>query len=91
MARWFGSWSGTIGTATGAFAGAADRADKLPLLVAYNIYNRALRGRRRLAVRLRRLDRPVRRRDRQPPCRRHPRTGLPRGLRLHDPGPDRRT
>ncbi|MER6679870.1 glycoside hydrolase family 6 protein [Streptomyces olivaceoviridis] len=40
MARWFGSWSGTIGTATGAFAGAADHSDKLPVLVAYNIYNR---------------------------------------------------
>ncbi|MEV6249787.1 glycoside hydrolase family 6 protein [Streptomyces sp. NPDC051742] len=40
MARWFGAWSGTIGTATGAFVGAADQADKLPVLVAYNIYNR---------------------------------------------------
>ncbi|MEU7644545.1 glycoside hydrolase family 6 protein [Streptomyces huasconensis] len=40
MARWFGAWSGTIGTATGAYAGAADRSDKLPILVAYNIYNR---------------------------------------------------
>ncbi|MGA5194266.1 glycoside hydrolase family 6 protein [Streptomyces exfoliatus] len=40
MARWFGAWSGTIGTATGAYAGAADNADKLPVLVAYNIYNR---------------------------------------------------
>ncbi|WP_306325966.1 glycoside hydrolase family 6 protein [Streptomyces venezuelae] len=40
MARWFGAWSGTIGTATGAYVGAADQADKLPLLVAYNIYQR---------------------------------------------------
>lgn len=40
MARWFGSWSGTIGTATGAYVGAADNQDKLPILVAYNIYNR---------------------------------------------------
>ncbi|MFF8643182.1 glycoside hydrolase family 6 protein [Streptomyces sp. NPDC015345] len=40
MARWFGSWSGTIGTATGAYVGAADARDKLPVLVAYNIYNR---------------------------------------------------
>ncbi|MEV5177482.1 glycoside hydrolase family 6 protein [Streptomyces flaveolus] len=40
MARWFGSWSGTIGTATGAYVGAADYSDKLPVLVAYNIYNR---------------------------------------------------
>ncbi|MEU2600027.1 glycoside hydrolase family 6 protein [Streptomyces hirsutus] len=39
-ARWFGSWSGAIGTATSAYAGAADHADKLPVLVAYNIYNR---------------------------------------------------
>ncbi|MET7728424.1 glycoside hydrolase family 6 protein [Streptomyces mirabilis] len=38
-ARWFGSWSGTIGTATGAYVGAADYRDKLPILVAYNIYN----------------------------------------------------
>ncbi|SEB80153.1 glycoside hydrolase family 6 protein [Streptomyces sp. TLI_105] len=40
MARWFGSWSGAIGTATGAYVGAADSWDKLPILVAYNIYNR---------------------------------------------------
>lgn len=39
-ARWFGSWSGTIGTATGAYVGAADARDKLPILVAYNVYNR---------------------------------------------------
>ncbi|WP_318211690.1 glycoside hydrolase family 6 protein [Streptomyces sp. SJL17-1] len=37
QARWFGAWSGTIGTATGAYVGAADHADKLPILVAYNI------------------------------------------------------
>ena len=40
MAHWFGSWSGTIGTATGAYVGAADSQDKLPILVAYNIYTR---------------------------------------------------
>ncbi|MFE9017242.1 glycoside hydrolase family 6 protein [Streptomyces sp. NPDC007808] len=40
MARWFGSWSGTIGTATGAYVGAADQRDKLPILVAYNVYHR---------------------------------------------------
>ncbi|WP_225098941.1 glycoside hydrolase family 6 protein [Streptomyces sp. CoH27] len=40
MAHWFGSWSGTIGTATGAYTGAADHQHKLPVLVAYNIYNR---------------------------------------------------
>lgn len=40
MARWFGAWSGTIGTAAGAYVGAADQQDKLPILVAYNIYLR---------------------------------------------------
>ena len=40
MARWFGSWSGTIGTATGAYVGAAAYSSKLPILVAYNIYGR---------------------------------------------------
>ncbi|MFI6154770.1 glycoside hydrolase family 6 protein [Kitasatospora sp. NPDC051170] len=40
MARWFGNWSGTIGTATGAYVGAAAASDKLPILVAYNIPNR---------------------------------------------------
>ncbi|MEU9479504.1 glycoside hydrolase family 6 protein [Streptomyces sp. NPDC048191] len=40
MAHWFGSWSGTIGTATGAYVGAAEYQHKLPILVAYNIYNR---------------------------------------------------
>ncbi|PYC88363.1 endoglucanase [Streptomyces tateyamensis] len=39
-ARWFGNWSGTIGTATGAFVGAAAAGGKLPVLVAYNIPNR---------------------------------------------------
>ncbi|KJS58070.1 glycoside hydrolase family 6 protein [Streptomyces rubellomurinus] len=39
-ARWFGNWSGTIGTATGAFVGAAAAHGKLPVLVAYNIPNR---------------------------------------------------
>ncbi|MGM1058208.1 glycoside hydrolase family 6 protein [Saccharothrix sp. Mg75] len=40
MARWFGSWSGDIGQAVGSFVGAADSADKLPVLVAYNIPGR---------------------------------------------------
>ncbi|MFI0900288.1 glycoside hydrolase family 6 protein [Streptomyces sp. NPDC020983] len=40
MARWFGNWSGTIGTATGSFVGAAAAVGKLPILVAYNIPNR---------------------------------------------------
>ncbi|WP_371775717.1 glycoside hydrolase family 6 protein [Streptomyces sp. NBC_01438] len=44
MARWFGNWSGTIGTATGAYVGAADNKDKLPILVAYNIPNRDICG-----------------------------------------------
>ncbi|WP_405010003.1 glycoside hydrolase family 6 protein [Kitasatospora sp. NBC_01539] len=44
MARWFGNWSGTIGTATGAYVGAAANAGKLPVLVAYNIPNRDICG-----------------------------------------------
>ncbi|GAA1584500.1 glycoside hydrolase family 9 protein [Kribbella sancticallisti] len=41
MARWFGNPSGTtIGAAVGAFVGAADNADKLPILVAYNLPGR---------------------------------------------------
>lgn len=44
MARWFGNWSGTIGTATGAFVGAAADYGKLPILVAYNIPNRDICG-----------------------------------------------
>ncbi|MEU8460509.1 glycoside hydrolase family 6 protein [Streptomyces sp. NPDC029003] len=39
-ARWFGNWSGDIGSATGAYVGRADSYDKLPVLVAYNIPNR---------------------------------------------------
>ncbi|MEO3755822.1 glycoside hydrolase family 6 protein [Streptomyces sp. B6B3] len=39
-ARWFGSWSGDIGSAAGSFVGAAQSADKLPILVAYNMYGR---------------------------------------------------
>ncbi|MFD5462637.1 glycoside hydrolase family 6 protein [Kitasatospora sp. NPDC127059] len=39
-ARWFGNWSGTIGTATGAYVGAAAATGRLPILVAYNIPNR---------------------------------------------------
>jgi endoglucanase len=40
MASWFGNWSGDIGSAVGGYVGAADAADKLPLLVAYNIPGR---------------------------------------------------
>jgi endoglucanase len=40
MARWFGSWSGDIRSAASAFVGAAQSADKLPILVAYNMYGR---------------------------------------------------
>lgn len=43
-ARWFGDWSGTIGTATGAYVGAAANAGKLPILVAYNIPDRDICG-----------------------------------------------
>ncbi|RSS54796.1 endoglucanase [Streptomyces sp. WAC07061] len=39
-ARWFGNWSGDIAAATGSYAGRADAADKLPVLVAYNIPDR---------------------------------------------------
>ncbi|MFC9325634.1 glycoside hydrolase family 6 protein [Kitasatospora sp. NPDC057015] len=44
MARWFGNWSGTIGTATGAYVGAAQASGKLPVLVAYNIPDRDICG-----------------------------------------------
>ncbi|WP_444971319.1 glycoside hydrolase family 6 protein [Streptomyces sp. SAI-25] len=40
MARWFGAWSGDIGAAVGSYVGAADAADKLPVLIAYNIPGR---------------------------------------------------
>ncbi|MBP2437048.1 glycoside hydrolase family 6 protein [Microbacterium amylolyticum] len=40
MARWFGNWSGPIGTATGSYAGAASHSGKLPIMVAYNISGR---------------------------------------------------
>ncbi|MGW7519705.1 glycoside hydrolase family 6 protein [Streptomyces sp. NPDC054796] len=40
MARWFGSWSGDIGSAVNSYAGGAQAADKLPILVAYNMYGR---------------------------------------------------
>ncbi|MCO6008716.1 glycoside hydrolase family 6 protein [Actinoallomurus purpureus] len=44
MARWFGDWSGDIGTAVSAYVGAADTADKLPVLVAYNVPGRDCSG-----------------------------------------------
>nr|WP_269327502.1 glycoside hydrolase family 6 protein [Kineosporia mesophila] len=37
MARWFGDWSGNIGTAVGGYVGAAARAGKMPVLVSYNL------------------------------------------------------
>jgi endoglucanase len=40
MARWFGNWSGDIASAVSSFVAAADAADKLPVLVAYNIPGR---------------------------------------------------
>ncbi|SEM30667.1 endoglucanase [Stigmatella aurantiaca] len=39
-ARWFGNWSGDIGAAVSSYVSAADAADKLPVLVAYNIPGR---------------------------------------------------
>ncbi|MCE9666435.1 glycoside hydrolase family 6 protein [Myxococcus stipitatus] len=39
-ARWFGNWSGDIASAVSGFVSAADAADKLPVLVAYNIPGR---------------------------------------------------
>jgi endoglucanase len=40
IATWFGSWSNPVGTAVGALVGRADNADKLPVLVAYNLPGR---------------------------------------------------
>ncbi|WP_328326069.1 glycoside hydrolase family 6 protein [Kribbella sp. NBC_00382] len=42
--RWFGNWSGNIQQAVSQFVGAADTADKLPILVAYNIPGRDCGG-----------------------------------------------
>lgn len=43
-ARWFGGWSGDIGSAVAAYAKAADDTEKLPILVAYNIPGRDCGG-----------------------------------------------
>ncbi|MGI5286275.1 glycoside hydrolase family 6 protein [Nonomuraea polychroma] len=40
MARWFGGWSGDVRAAVSTYVAAADSADKLPVLVAYNIPGR---------------------------------------------------
>ncbi|WP_363800216.1 glycoside hydrolase family 6 protein [Lysobacter firmicutimachus] len=40
MGRWFGNWSGNIGTAVATYVDAARAADKRPILVAYNIPGR---------------------------------------------------
>ncbi|MFI6792246.1 glycoside hydrolase family 6 protein [Nonomuraea sp. NPDC050383] len=40
MARWFGNWNSDIGSAVSSYVTAADTADKLPVLVAYNIPGR---------------------------------------------------
>ncbi len=37
MGKWFGGWSGDIGTAVGKYVGAAASLDRIPILVAYNI------------------------------------------------------
>ncbi|WP_342380594.1 glycoside hydrolase family 6 protein [Myxococcus stipitatus] len=39
-AKWFGNWSGDIASAVSSYVAAADAADKLPVLVAYNIPGR---------------------------------------------------
>ncbi|MFK3646923.1 glycoside hydrolase family 6 protein [Lysobacter enzymogenes] len=44
MARWFGNWSGPIGSAVSRYVEAARSADKLPILVAYNIPGRDCGG-----------------------------------------------
>ncbi|QWP78732.1 glycoside hydrolase family 6 protein [Lysobacter sp. K5869] len=44
MARWFGNWSGPIGGAVSRFVEAARSADKLPILVAYNVPGRDCGG-----------------------------------------------
>ncbi|MFG1947817.1 glycoside hydrolase family 6 protein [Nonomuraea sp. NPDC048826] len=40
MARWVGGWSGDVGAVVSSYVSAADAADKLPVLVAYNIPGR---------------------------------------------------
>ncbi|MFI7443451.1 glycoside hydrolase family 6 protein [Nonomuraea indica] len=40
MARWFGAWSGDIRSAVSRYVAGADAADRLPVLVAYNIPGR---------------------------------------------------
>lgn len=39
-AKWFGEWSGNIGTAVSSYVGAAAGANKIPIMVAYNIPGR---------------------------------------------------
>ncbi|MBJ6759745.1 glycoside hydrolase family 6 protein [Myxococcaceae bacterium JPH2] len=43
-AKWFGNWSGDIASAVSSYVGAADTADKLPILVAYNVPGRDCGG-----------------------------------------------
>ncbi len=40
QARWFGGWSGDVKTSAGNYVRAANKQNKVPLLVAYNIPNR---------------------------------------------------
>ncbi|MFD9892222.1 glycoside hydrolase family 6 protein [Amycolatopsis sp. NPDC059027] len=43
-ARWFGNWSGDVRKSVDAYTYAADVADKLPVLVAYNVPGRDCKG-----------------------------------------------
>lgn len=43
-ARWFGEWSGPITPAVSAYVGAAAKAKKTPVMVAYNIVDRDCKG-----------------------------------------------
>lgn len=44
MARWFGDWNADIAAAVSSYVSAAEAADKLPILVAYNMYHRDCGG-----------------------------------------------
>lgn len=44
MAKWFGNWNANIGKDVSAYVGAAAKAKKTPILVAYNITDRDCKG-----------------------------------------------